>query len=177
MLWSTVDPTHLAGRLDINIHSWAVLTAVLYRLGDGVAVGGRFVRSGGPRRCCRRVVRRKSVMLWSAVDPTHLVGRLDINIHPFAVLTAVSYRLGDDVAVGGRFVRPGGPRRCCRRVARRESVMMWSTVNPTHWLGGWTSIFTLWPCSRPFRTVLATPLLWVGDLFGQVVPGAAVGVS
>ena len=51
------------------------------------------------------------------------------------------------------------------------------TVDPTHWLGGWTSIFTLWPCSRPFRTVLATALLWVGDLFGQVVPGAAVGVS
>ena len=44
-------------------------------------------------------------MLWSTVDPTHLAGRLDINIYPFAVLTAVSYRLGDDVAVGGRFVR------------------------------------------------------------------------
>ena len=28
-----------------------------------------------------------------------------------------------------------------------------------------TSIFTLWPCSRPFRTVLATALLWLGDLF------------
>ena len=105
VLWSTVDPTHLAGRLDINIHPLAVLTAVSYRLGDDAAVGGRFVRSGGPRRCCRRVVRRESVMLWSTVDPTHLAGRLDINIHPFAVLTAVSYRLGDAVAVGGRFVR------------------------------------------------------------------------
>ena len=28
--------------------------------------------------------------------------------------------------------------------------------------GGCTSIFTRWPCSRPFRTVLATALLWVG---------------
>ena len=104
MLWLTVDPTHLAGRLDINIHPLAVLTAVSYRLGDAVAVGGRFVRSGAPRRCYRRVVRRESVGLWSTVDPTHLAGRLDINIHPLAVLTAVSYRLGDDVAVvGGLF--------------------------------------------------------------------------
>ena len=74
VLWSTVDPTHLAGRLDINIHPLVVLTAVSYRLGDDVTVGGRFVRSGGPRRCCRRVVRREPVVLWSAVDPTHLAG-------------------------------------------------------------------------------------------------------
>ena len=62
--------------------------------------------------------------LWSTVDPTHLAGRLDINIHPLAVLTAVSYRLGDDVAVvGGLFgqvvpdtavgVSCGGSLRCC----------------------------------------------------------------
>ena len=56
------------------------------------------------------------MVLWPTADPTHLAGRLDINIHPFAVLTAGSYRLG-------------------------------------------------------------TPLLWVGALFGQVVPSAAVGVS
>ena len=111
VLWSTADPTHLAGRLDINIHPFAVLTAVLYCLGDDVAVGGRFVRSGGPRRCCGRVLRRRGVLLWSTVDPTHLAGRLDINIRPFAVLTAVSYCLGNGVAVGGRFVRSGDPRR------------------------------------------------------------------
>ena len=90
-MWMTVDFTHLAGRLDINIHPLAVLTAVSYRLGDDVAVGGRFVRSGGPRRCCRRVVRRETVLPWSTVDPTHLAGRLNINIYPLAVLTAVSY--------------------------------------------------------------------------------------
>ena len=60
-------------------------------------------------------------MLWSTVDPTHLAGRSDINIHPLAVLTAVSYRLGDDVAVGGRFVRSGGPRHCCT-ACREEGV-------------------------------------------------------
>ena len=70
-----------------------------------------------------------------------------------------------------------GRQRCCNRVVRRRFVVLRRTVDPTHWLGGWTSIFTLWPCSRPFRTALATPLLWVGDLFGQVVPDAAVGVS
>ena len=102
MLWLTADPTHLAGRLNINIHPLAVLTAVSWRFGDDVAGGGGFVQSGGPRRCCRRVVRRESVMLWLAVGPTHLAGRLNINIHPLAVLTAVSYRIGDDVAVGGR---------------------------------------------------------------------------
>jgi hypothetical protein len=53
-------------------------------------------------------------MLWSTVDPTHLAGRLDINIHPLAVLTTVSYRLGDDAAVGGggspQSLRPQSPR-------------------------------------------------------------------
>ena len=44
-------------------------------------------------------------MMWLAAGPTHLAGRLNINIHPLAVLTAVSYRIGDDVAVGGRFVQ------------------------------------------------------------------------
>ena len=115
-LWSTVDPTHLAGRLDINIHPLAVLTAVSYRLGDGVAVVGGVVRSGGPRHCCRRVMWRESAVLWLTVDPTHLTGRLDINIHPLAVLTTVSYRLGDDAAVGGGFRRS----RCAR--SRRGSV-------------------------------------------------------
>ena len=52
MMWSTVDPTHLAGRLDINIHPLAVLTAVSYRLGDGVAVVGGFVRAW--HRCTYR---------------------------------------------------------------------------------------------------------------------------
>ena len=43
--------------------------------------------------------------MWMTVDPAHLAGRLNINMHPLAVLTAVSYRIGDDVAVvGGRFV-------------------------------------------------------------------------
>ena len=41
MLWLTADPAHLAGRLNISIHPLAVLTAVSYRIGDGVAVGGR----------------------------------------------------------------------------------------------------------------------------------------
>ena len=116
-------------------------------------------------------------MLWSTVDPTHLAGRLDTNIHPLAVLTAVSYRLGDAVVVGGRFVRSGGPRRCCRRALRRESVVLWSTVDPIHLAGRLDINIRLSPCSRPFRTALATPLLWVDDLFGQVVPDAAVGVS
>ena len=101
-------------------------------------------------------------MMWSTVDPTHLAGRLDINIHPLAVLTAVSYRLGDAVAVGGRFVRSGAPRRCYRRVVRRESVGLWSTVDPTHLAGRLDIKFTRWPCSRQFRTALATTLLWWG---------------
>ena len=135
MLWLTAGPTHLAGRLNINIHPLAVLTAVSYRIGDGVAVGGRFVQSRGPRRCCGRVVRRESVVLWLTAGPTHVAGRLNINIHPLAVVTAVSCRIGDDVAVGGGFVQSGGPRRCCRRVVRRESVMLWLTVDPTHLAG------------------------------------------
>ena len=56
------------------------------------------------------------MVLWSTVDATHLAGRLDINIHPLAVLTTVSYRLGDDAAVGGGFRRS----RCAR--SRRGSV-------------------------------------------------------
>jgi len=52
VLWLTVDPIHLAGRFDINIHPLAVLTAVSYRLGDGVAVVGGFVRAW--RRCTYR---------------------------------------------------------------------------------------------------------------------------
>ena len=34
--------------------------------------------------------------LWLTADPTHLAGRLKVNIHPLAVVTAVSYRIGDD---------------------------------------------------------------------------------
>ena len=41
--------------------------------------------------------------MWTTVDPTHLAGRLDINIYPLAVVTAVSWRIGDDVAAFGRF--------------------------------------------------------------------------
>merc|ERR1711965_272828 len=101
--------------------------AVLFFFGDlaTMRVGGGFVQSGGPRRCCGRVVRRESVMMWLTVDPTYLAGRLNINIHPLAVLTAVSYRIGDDVAVGGWFVQSRGPRRCCRRVVRKETGMLW----------------------------------------------------
>ena len=58
--------------------------------------------------------------------------------------------------------------------------MLWSTADPIHLAGRFDiniHLFTLWSCSRPFRTVLATPLLWEGDLFGQVVPDAAVGVT
>ena len=62
-------------------------------------------------------------------------------------------------------------------MVRRENVAMCMTVDPTTWLGGWISIITLWPWSRPFRTVLATALLWVGDLFSEVVTDTAVGVS
>ena len=103
MLWLTAGPTHLAGRLKINIHPLAVLTAVSYRIGDDVAVGGRFVQSRGPRRCCRRVVRRESVMLWLTADPSHLAGQLKLNIHPMAVVTAVSHRTGGGVAQRGVF--------------------------------------------------------------------------
>ena len=110
MLWLTAGPTHLAGRLNINIHPLAVLTAVSYRIGDDVAVGGRFVQSRGPRRCCGRVVRRESVMLWLTADPTHLAGRLNINIHPLAVLTAVSCRIGDVWSWGKQNMKQQLPR-------------------------------------------------------------------
>ena len=33
MLWLTVDPTQFSGRLDINIHRLAVVTALSYRIG------------------------------------------------------------------------------------------------------------------------------------------------
>ena len=38
--------------------------------------------------------------MWLTVDPIHLAGRLDININPLAVITAVSYRIGGDVGRG-----------------------------------------------------------------------------
>ena len=42
--------------------------------------------------------------MWMVVDPAHLAGRLDIDIHPLAVLTAVSHRIGGGVGVcGGLF--------------------------------------------------------------------------
>ena len=41
-MWTTADATHLAGRLDINIHSLAVVTAVSCRIGDDVTAFGRF---------------------------------------------------------------------------------------------------------------------------------------
>ena len=103
MLWLTADPTHLAGRLNINIHPLAVLTAVSCRIGDDVAVGGRVVQSRGPRRCCGRVVRKETGVLWLTAGPTHLAGRLNINIHPLAVVTAVSHRTGGGVAQRGVF--------------------------------------------------------------------------
>jgi hypothetical protein len=64
-------------------------------------------------------------MLWLTAGPTHLAGRLNINMHPLAVLTAVSYRIGDDVAVGWRrfkFVqsRAGTKARAC---TQRETVI------------------------------------------------------
>ena len=40
-------------------------------------------------------------MLWMTADPSHLAGRLKVNIHPLAVVTAVSHRIGDDVAAEG----------------------------------------------------------------------------
>ena len=39
-------------------------------------------------------MRRENVALWITVDPTHLARRLDIDINPLAVLTAVSHRIG-----------------------------------------------------------------------------------
>ena len=33
LLWLTVDPTQFSGRLDINIHRLAVVTALSYRIG------------------------------------------------------------------------------------------------------------------------------------------------
>ena len=44
-------------------------------------------------------------MLWLTVDPTHLAGRLNINIHPLAVVTAVSHRIVGDVDSGSGAVR------------------------------------------------------------------------
>ena len=41
--------------------------------------------------------------MWLTVDPIHLAGRLDINIHPLGAVTAVSCRIGDDVTAFGRF--------------------------------------------------------------------------
>ena len=46
------------------------------------------------------------MVLWLTGHPTHFAGRLDINIRPLAVVTAVSYRIGDDVAAFGRFFFP-----------------------------------------------------------------------
>ena len=42
VLWLTADPTHLAGRLKLNIHPLAVVTAVSHRVGGGVAQRGVF---------------------------------------------------------------------------------------------------------------------------------------
>ena len=42
-------------------------------------------------------------------DSTHLAGRLNINIHPLAVVTAVSHRIGDDAAAGGGCLGVGLP--------------------------------------------------------------------
>ena len=117
MLWLTAGPAHLAGRLNINIHPLAVLTAVSYRIGDDGAVCGGFVQSRGPRRCCGRVVRRESVMLWLTADPTHLAGRLKVNIHPLAVVTAVSNRFGGGVGRGWGEDR--------REVVRNAVVVVW----------------------------------------------------
>ena len=61
------------------------------------------------------------MLLWSTVDPTHLAGRLDINIHPVAVLTAVSYRFGGGVAlVHACGVGPNCLRRRRRHARRRR---------------------------------------------------------
>ena len=35
LLWLTVDPTQFSGRLDINIHRLAVVTALSYRIVGG----------------------------------------------------------------------------------------------------------------------------------------------
>ena len=40
------------------------------------------------------------MVLWLTGHPTHFAGRLDINIRPLAVLTAVSCRTGGDVGRG-----------------------------------------------------------------------------
>ena len=93
-MWMATDPTHLAGRLHIAIEPLAVVTAVSNHIGDDGAAGGGCFPRGGPHRSCRRVVRRESVMLWLAVDPTQFSGRLDINIYRLAVVTALSCRIG-----------------------------------------------------------------------------------
>ena len=41
--------------------------------------------------------------MWRTADPTHSAGRLDSNIHPLAVVMAVSYRSVVGVGVSGRF--------------------------------------------------------------------------
>ena len=47
-MWMAVDPTHLAGQLDINIRPLAVVTAVSHHIGDDVAAGGIFFREVVP---------------------------------------------------------------------------------------------------------------------------------
>ena len=54
-------------------------------------------------------MRRKNVAIWMALDPTQFTGRLEINIHPLAVVTAVSNHIGDDGAAGGFFFREVDP--------------------------------------------------------------------
>ena len=38
--------------------------------------------------------------MWRTADPAHSAGRLDSNIHPLAVVMAVSYRIGGEVGRG-----------------------------------------------------------------------------
>ena len=103
VLWLTADFTHLAGRLNINIHPWAVVTAVSHRIGDDVAAGGEFFREVDANTVFGRVLRRSVGLLRRTADSTHLAGRLHIAIEPLAVVTAVLHRIGDDVAAGGGF--------------------------------------------------------------------------
>ena len=105
LLRRTADSTHLAGRLHIAIEPLTVVTAVSHRIGDDVAAGGGIFREVDANTVFGRVLRRTVGLLRRRADSTHLAGRLNINIHPLAVVTAVSYRTGDGVAALGDFFR------------------------------------------------------------------------
>ena len=113
---------------------------------------------------------------------------VDGRSHPLG--WAVEHQYSPFGRAHGRFV-PYWRRRCCGWAvcsvtwspallwACREEGVCDAVVDGRSHPLGWAveHQYSPLPWSRPFRTVLATTLLWEGGLFSQVVPDAAVGVS